>query len=268
LRAPARCGSGDLIFDGFSRTKQRTQEQWDLFLQSVRVHNRLPVTHCLGNHDIWGWNKKDSGASGHEREYGKQWALDVLGMSSAFYATTCKGVRVIVLDSVQPRGEDGYEGGLGDAQFEWLRGELESQPGTPTVVVTHIPAVHASMQLVDSRLGDDGQWRFGAGALMMDRVRLVNLIARHSQVRCVLSGHIHMQERVEYAGTNWINSGAVCGSWWQPQQSSREFLANRRNDTSMLARPDRAVPGYGLLDVYEDGEIDWQYVEYGWTMQA
>jgi hypothetical protein len=36
----------------------------------------------------------------------------------------------------------------------------------------------------------------------------------------------------------------------------------------MLERPDRAMPGYGLLDVFSDGSIGWEYVEWGWQPTA
>ncbi|HLP85541.1 MAG TPA: metallophosphoesterase [Phycisphaerales bacterium] len=258
---------GDIVFDVFAKNKAKSQEQWDLYLQSMRAHNKLPVYHALGNHDIWGWDKKASETTGAETSWGKAWAVDLLGMPGAYYAFEARGVKFIVLDTVQPRGEAGYEGGLGDAQFEWLQGELASAK-LPVVILTHIPAVHASSVLVDARLNNDKNWITGGGASLMDRVQVVNLISRHRNISAVLSGHIHMVERVDYAGTSWINSGAVCGSWWQSQQKSREFLADRRNDKTMLERPDRAMPGYGLLDVYSDGSIGWEYVEWGWQPTA
>ncbi|MFN5944271.1 MAG: metallophosphoesterase family protein [Phycisphaerae bacterium] len=258
---------GDIIFSSFEKTRQRSQEQWDLYLRSMREHNKLPVHHCLGNHDIWGWNKKESQTTGNEEGWGKAWAIDLLGMPAPYYAFEARGVKFIVLDTVQPRGETGYEGGLGDAQFEWLQGELAGSK-LPVVVLTHIPTIHASTLLVDARTNADNNWVTGGGSLLMDRTKVVNLISRHRNIAAVLSGHIHMVERIDYAGTSWINSGAVCGSWWQSQQQSREFFASRRNDQTMLERPDRAMPGYGLLDVYSDGSIGWEYVEWGWQPTA
>ena len=257
---------GDIIFSSFEKTRERSQQQWDLYLQSMRAHNKLPVYHCLGNHDIWGWNKKESQTTGNEQGWGKAWATDLLGMSAPYYAFTARNIRFIILDTVQPRGETFYEGGLGNAQFEWLQSELASTPATtPIVILTHIPALHASTLLVDARTNADNNWVTGGGSLLMDRARVVNLISRYPNVSAVLSGHIHMVERIDYAGTSWINSGAVCGAWWQSQAKSREFFAQRREDKTMLDRPDRAAPGYGLLDVYADGTIAWQYVEWGWT---
>lgn len=258
---------GDIIFSSFEKTRQRSQEQWDLYLQSVRAHNRLPLHHCLGNHDIWGWNKKESQTTGNEQGWGKAWAIDLLGMPGPYYAFNAKGVKFIVLDTVQPRGETFYEGGLGDAQLEWLAGEL-GDATTPVVILTHIPTIHASTMLVDARTNADNNWVTGGGSLLMDRAKVVNLIASRKNIAAVLSGHIHMVERIDYAGTSWINSGAVSGSWWQSQGQSREFFASRRNDPTMLQRPDRATPGYGLLDVYSDGSIGWEYVEWGWVDRA
>jgi 3',5'-cyclic AMP phosphodiesterase CpdA len=116
---------GDIIFSSFEKTRERSQQQWDLYLQSMRAHNKLPVYHCLGNHDIWGWNKAKSATTGTEATWGKKWAMDELGLGGAYYAFEQSGVKFIVLDSVQPSGEDGYAGGLDDPQFEWLQGELK-----------------------------------------------------------------------------------------------------------------------------------------------
>jgi 3',5'-cyclic AMP phosphodiesterase CpdA len=185
---------GDIIFSSFEKTRQRSQEQWDLYLRSMREHNKLPVHHCLGNHDIWGWNKKESQTTGNEEGWGKAWAIDLLGMPAPYYAFEARGVKFIVLDTVQPRGETGYEGGLGDAQFEWLQGELAGSK-LPVVVLTHIPTIHASTLLVDARTNADNNWVTGGGSLLMDRTKVVNLISRHRNIAAVLSGHIHMDQQ-------------------------------------------------------------------------
>lgn len=254
---------GDLIFDSFSKNDTRTRLLWDRFTRVLADHNRVPTLHCLGNHDIWGWNKKESGTTGGEAQWGKRWAVDELGLAGTYTRYDVQGVRIIVLDSVQPAGE-GYEGGLDDAQFEWLQGELRAAPATtPVVVVTHIPVFHASTLLVDARMDDQRRKLTGAGAIFVDSNRVVALLAQHPNVRAVLSGHIHMQERIEYAGIHWINSGAVSGAWWQSQEKSKEFFRKRGDLTPI--RPNRADAGYALIDLFADGSVQWKYVEYGWT---
>ena len=41
--------------------------------------------------------------------------------------------------------------------------------------------------------------------------------------------------------------GAVCGAWWK---------GSRFNECE---------PGYSLIDLYDDGSVERQYVAYGWV---
>ena len=51
---------GDSIWDSLEADKQKTQTQWDLFHSILKKENNLPVYHCIGNHDVWGWFLKFS----------------------------------------------------------------------------------------------------------------------------------------------------------------------------------------------------------------
>jgi Icc-related predicted phosphoesterase len=257
---------GDLIMDSFDSGKARTEEQWKLYTAAFAAHARsgrgIPVMHCLGNHDIWGWNKSKSGTTGSEAGWGKRYAMDQLGVPGWYYSQVQRGVKLIALDSVQTNGGDGYVGGLDDAQFEWLRGELAATPRTQTVViVTHIPIVHLSTLLVDADFSMREGVSLGAGTMFLDARRVHNLLERHPNVRLVLTGHIHMTERVEYAGLTHINSGAVSGAWWRSQEKARsERAADSREGFDRRAL--RSEPGYGLIDVYED-RVEFVYQGYG-----
>src|SRR5215831_7589564 len=46
---------GDSIMDALEADKQKTQTQWDLFHSILQKENSLPIHHCIGNHDVWGW---------------------------------------------------------------------------------------------------------------------------------------------------------------------------------------------------------------------
>jgi 3',5'-cyclic AMP phosphodiesterase CpdA len=258
---------GDLIMDSFATSRARADEQWKLFNAAFDTHARsgraIPVMHCLGNHDIWGWNKPKSATSGSEPAWGKRHAVDVLGVPGWYYSRTFAGVKLIALDSVQTNGGDGYVGGLDDQQFEWLKGELAATPATqPVVIVTHIPIVHLSTLLVDADFSTSEGVSLGAGVMFLDARRVHNLLERHKNVRLVLTGHIHMTERVDYAGITHINSGAVSGAWWRSQEQARAERAG--NTPEAFARDSlRSEPGYGLIDLYADGRLDFAYQSYG-----
>ncbi|HEY0750530.1 MAG TPA: metallophosphoesterase, partial [Chitinophagaceae bacterium] len=34
-------------------------------------------------------------------------------------------------------------------------------------------------------------------------------------IKCCLSGHIHLQDKVEYKGIQYFCNGAVSGNWWK-----------------------------------------------------
>ncbi len=68
--------------DCYRQNRDRTRVQWDLWTNTLRQENSLPIKSCIGNHDIWGWDKAKSGSTGNEPDFGKKWACDVLGWRS------------------------------------------------------------------------------------------------------------------------------------------------------------------------------------------
>lgn len=244
---------GDLVMDAYDQGGDRTKQVFDLFTSTVRSECALKVAHTLGNHDIWGWNKSKSGLSGTEKGYGKDYAVDRLGMPGRYYAFDIGSGpgswRAIVLDSVrqsrQP-GSFGYEAFLDEPQADWLAATLRDTPSDRWVcVVSHIPIISAS-SLFDSKPGTPLRLH---SALMHDDARNIHdLFMRYPNVRLALSGHIHQIDRVEYGGMTYICGGAVCGAWWKgPHNGCHE--------------------GYGIVDLNNDGTFDWAYQRYGWEAQ-
>lgn len=89
--------------------------------------------------------------------------------------TVMRGLRVIGIDSAVP----GYHhGGLSDAQYDWLAGELAKPAEHGTILVMHHPPIAyraALMQLLDFDAPD----------------RLLETL-RGTDVRAILSGHLHV----------------------------------------------------------------------------
>ncbi|MBX3315256.1 MAG: metallophosphoesterase [Phycisphaeraceae bacterium] len=240
---------GDLIMDGFEATERRTREQWDLFLRAWKEAGYGgDVRHTLGNHDIWGWNKKKSETRGDEAKWGKRWALDNLGMESAWYSFDKGAWHFVVLDSVQPDGDTGYIGRLQDEQFEWLRGDLAANRDRPTCVVSHISIVSAT-PLIDMRDKPREGWKVSGGLMLTDMARVVKLFGENPQVKLALSGHMHRNERLDYRGVTYICDGAVSGNWWKGAHHE-------------------CNEGYGLLDLNDDGTFGYRYTNYGWKVEG
>lgn len=238
---------GDLVMDSIDADESRTRVQWELFRSVMRSECGLPVEHCIGNHDVWGLNRKASRTTGSERLYGKKWAMEVLGLDRPYRAFSRAGWRFIVLDSTYPKGQS-YIGRLDEAQFEWLEEELaRTDAKTPMLVLSHIPILSAAAFL-DGKREETGDWRVPAAWMHIDLRRIKDLFARHSNVKLCLSGHLHLVDRVDYAGVTYLCNGAVCGGWWNGSYQECE-------------------PGYALVDLYADGSFERNYVTYGWKVE-
>lgn len=234
---------GDLIMDAFAEDFDRTKQQWDLFTGAFKRECAIEVRHCIGNHDIWGWNKAKSKTTGDEKGWGKAWAAETLGLNRPYYSFERSGWRFVVLDSVRPF-ENRYLGGLDDGQFDWLAAELSANASKPTVIISHIPILSLVAMMADGKL-EDSAFVMPAASVFSDGMRVHRLLKQHRQVKVCISGHIHMNERIELDGLTYICDGAVSGAWWK-------------------GREDRCGEGYGLFDLYENGTFQHEYVEYGW----
>ncbi len=236
---------GDLIMDGFAAGRARTQTQWDLFTKVFRDECPLPVDHCLGNHDVWGWNKSKSGTSGDEADWGKRLAIDTLGVPGRYRVVDLPAPwRALILDSVHTDGGDGYIGKIDEEQFAWIDGELRSAPDRMHMIVSHIPIYSVAALEHDAKIVDD-RWSIEGGVMHVDAKRLVKLFRDRGNVRLCVSGHIHKIDRCEYEGMTFVCGGAVSGAWWKGRES-------------------RCDEGYGVFDLHADGSVGYQYLTYGW----
>jgi 3',5'-cyclic-AMP phosphodiesterase len=137
---------GDHVYDSMAQEQPRTKMLWDLWAKVLKDQNAIPVESCLGNHDVWGWSKSKSKASGDEALYGKKWAAETLRLGERPYRTLDRaGWHLVFLDSIFPKGE-GYTARLDDEQLEWLAGDLAAlKPGTPTLIISHIPIMSVAV---------------------------------------------------------------------------------------------------------------------------
>lgn len=263
LGPAAMLNTGDMLTHGMSkpldqarRDMARIQDAW------ARVEH-LPTINAAGNHDIWGWDRAKSGATGDEPEYGKRWWSRTFGQGRRYRGENLGGWRVIALDSIQPNEGGGYIACLDDEQFDWLREELGAlDPRTPVLILTHAPIICMAVLLIDAGIDPQRGYRLSRSGIFIDAWRMVHLFQQHPNVRLSLSGHMHMCDRVEFQGLTHICGGAVCGNWWRPSHLHR---TRRPSDPEDMVRPMRAHPGYGLLDLHPDGRFDYQYVRYPLT---
>jgi 3',5'-cyclic AMP phosphodiesterase CpdA len=237
---------GDSVMDSFEADDARTTLQWDLWRRVLASDCSTSVRSCIGNHDVWGWAKSKSKTTGNEPTWGKKRAVEMLRLEERYYAFSQAGWQFIVLDSTQPLpdGSEGYTAHVDEVQLDWLARTLRDTPAdTPTLIISHIPILSASAILWAQ--DDRGNFTISGSLMHTDCVKLKDLFAKHPNVKLCISGHLHLVDRVDYNGVTYLCNGAVSGNWWQ----------GRHKDCD---------EGYVLLDLYDDGSFDHQYVKYGW----
>lgn len=231
---------GDSIMDALAVSKEKTKAQWDLFFDILQAENRLPVKHCMGNHDIWGWQLKEDVKS--DPLYGKNWWLQLTGNTKSYYSFTHQNWHFIVLDSTQ-ENNGGYIALLDAEQFNWLGAELESNKDKHICIVSHIPIVSFCSAMFFKDMLPNGDWKLSRALLHTDARMIKDLFRKYPNIRCCLSGHIHLQDEVTYLGIQYFCNGAVSGNWWKG--AFQDF-----------------APAYALFDFHQDGTVERTMVEY------
>jgi 3',5'-cyclic AMP phosphodiesterase CpdA len=239
---------GDSIMDSLAASLGRTKQQWQLWKQVLQDECSLPVEPCIGNHDVWGWNREGSRTTGDEAGWGKQRALDEFQIAERYRSFDRAGWHFVVLDSIFPDEETVYQGRLDEEQFDWLAADLQATDAqTPVLVLSHMPILTvASVEFEPQLVENPARRRMTSH---QDAQRIVHLFKQHANVKLCLSGHLHLTERLQYAGVTYVCSGAVSGNWWKGDHHGTE-------------------EGYSIVDLYDDGTFDWQYNDYGWTVPA
>lgn len=235
---------GDLVMDGLDLDKGKVQAEWDFALALLRSHCPFPVEHCIGNHDVWAWARRDRAQLENDPMYGKGWWLRLTGYGSTYRSFDRGGWHFIFLDSIGHTPGPGYAAYLDHDQFRWLEVELAKTPADqPVCIVSHIPILSIAAHFFDPHSLHPTGWHIPGHLMHCDARRLKDLFVRHPNVKVALSGHLHMTCKVDYANVSHISSGAVSGAWWKgPMQETK--------------------PGFGVVDFYPDGGFRSKYVVY------
>jgi Icc protein len=244
-------GGGDMVMDVFANDRSRADVQRKCLHDGFR-DCRIPVRHCIGNHDIFGWNKERSRTTGSELDWGKKWALETLGLEKAAYSFDQGGWHFIALDGVQTDGGKGYLARIDDEQLEWLAADLAAVPaGRPVLVWSHIPVLTATVITGDAGSFRDGKLAISNAEMHADAARIHRVLAGSGKVRLCLSGHIHLLDRVDVDGLTYLCDGAVSGAWWKGPHAPKDT-------------PSRCVEGYGTVTLRPDGSFTHEYRTFGW----
>jgi 3',5'-cyclic AMP phosphodiesterase CpdA len=163
----------------------------------------LPVYHVAGNHDL---------LVGRQDPQQDPWKEFTRLFGPAQYSWDHGRFHFVVLAAMVPNpAQEGWrnvEGELTAAELAWLEADLRQAGGRPVIVFLHIPPVSTFPARRGRRSGEEPAWEVrGAG-------RLLELCAA-CNVRLVLSGHFHENERTWVGDTEFLATGAVCGHWWE-----------------------------------------------------
>lgn len=109
------------------------------------------------------------------------------------YALELKGLRLIVLDTLDP-GRHG--GAFCEVRAAWLAAELAAHQDKPTVIALHHPPFESGIAWLDSDAREP--WI----------ERLAATLAGHDQVRAIISGHLHRTIQTAWEGVPLM----VCAS--------------------------------------------------------
>ncbi len=234
---------GDSIMDALEADKQKTQIQWDLFHNILQKENSLPIYHCIGNHDVWGWFVKDNKPD-TDRLYGKAWVMETLQLTSPYYSFTKGKWYFIVLDSVQLNPAGGYIGRLDPDQLDWLQQELKQVPPDQYIcIVSHIPILSICAGLFFDKTEANGDLKIQRNLMHSDFLTLKKIFLQYPNIKVCISGHIHLQDEVDYLGIKYYCNGAVCGNWWSG--AFQEF-----------------DPAYAVIELYDNGSVQRTMIKY------
>ena len=232
---------GDAIMNEGALTKGTVKEQWSSFHNIIHKENSLPVYHCIGNHDLYGFILPSA-----DHADSKKWAMDEYQLKKPYYSFEKNGWKFIVLDSVHGRNSvPGYYGKLDSDQMDWLKQELSSTSGdTHVCIVSHIPIL-AICSMFDGIFTGNMQRSVSTTNMHDDAGELVELFYRYPNVRNCMSGHIHLIDYVNYLGVDYYCNGAVAGDWW-------------KGDLQHFA------PSFSVINYFEDGSTSREVVYYKW----
>jgi 3',5'-cyclic-AMP phosphodiesterase len=233
---------GDAIMDALNASKEKVQAQWDVWHRVLNAENKLPIYHCIGNHDAWGWQMKEEEVR-KDPLFDKAWVIKEHNMPGRYYSFQKENWKFIVLDSAQ-ENNGGYIARIDEEQFAWLEKELAATPKDLHIAfVSHIPIVSFCSALFFDKNEPNGDWKISRALLHVDSRRIIQLFKQYSNIRCALSGHIHLQDEVNYLGIQYFCNGAVSGNWWGG--AFKDF-----------------PPAYAVFDFYKDGTVKREFVEY------
>jgi 3',5'-cyclic-AMP phosphodiesterase len=237
------CG-GDLTDPSPSLDYDPAEKLLNRFFDIWNQHVSLETHYVFGNHDLVG--TKNPAVSRDDPRFGKGLFQKQLSLSRLYYSFEKAGWRFIILDDVWPNPDGTYYAEYKADQLAFLQSELQKENSKPTIIACHIPAVSVFPALAGLTKLDRTNVETPSSLVSRNSKNLIDTIRGASaNVKLVLAGHLHHQERVDTDGICYLNGGAVCGNWWKG--------------------PNMGCPeGFNVIDLHPDGTFTLDYKTFGW----
>ncbi len=230
---------GDLIMDALGVSFERADMLYNLYETSIKKFN-MPVYNTLGNHEVFGLYKDESGVEPNHPEFCEKMFVNRLGDKN--YSYNHKGWHFIILDSVEEGEDNRYFGTIDSLQMEWIKADLAAvDKNTPIVISTHIPFITTFQQILYNSTDPNGK-----GLVVTNSKQVLDLFDGYN-LQLILQGHLHIVEHIFVMNKHFLIGGAVCGAWWKgPNYGTEE--------------------GFMVIRV-KDGSFSCEYVDYGWEVE-
>lgn len=204
--------SGDLVDRGDLDSYRR-------YAEAIR-NCPFPVYPCLGNHD-----QRDTFAE----------VFPHVPMPGGFahYCIALEGLRIIVLDTLEP-GRQG--GGFCADRARWLEARLKEHRSIPTIIVMHHPPFDAGIDWISPHSDEPWVRRFA------------RTIAGHAQIKAIWCGHLHRPIVARVHGAQVTVCPATAA---QLALDLRPIDAEQMDDRAMV---NDDPPGYALHR-WENGKL-------------
>jgi 3',5'-cyclic-AMP phosphodiesterase len=237
------CG-GDLTDPSPSLDYPAANKLLDRFFGVWAPLHLIETHYVFGNHDLVGI--KNPRVSRHDPRFGKGLFERRLNLPRLYYAFEKRGWRFVILDDVWPNPDGSYYAEYKADQLDFLQNELKADKQRPTVIASHIPAVSPFGTLAAFARLVETNFKRRPALVSRNGKNLISTI-RHSgaNVKLVLAGHLHHQERLEIDGVTYLNGGAICGNWWKGP---------------VLGCPE----GFNVIDLHADGSFAIAYKTFRW----
>ena len=231
IQADLVIGTGDTVHGGFTSRPEKMSARFELARNFIKAIGR-PVVLLPGNHDFVGVRPEDGRLPEPDplRMFRETFTEEIPPRSWEF-----QGYRFFQIQTVQPVKEKWlYEGRVTDEELSWLEAQLAGTPhDQPLILLSHMPLQTTHQQVQVAPLAP-----LKPNLVVTNARDVLKLFANHN-LRVILQGHLHVNERVQWNDQNFLMGGAICGAWWKGPN---------------LGTP----PGFGVLKI-QGSEIRWEY---------